>query len=66
MLNNGAELYSTHLTETFGWADYQALHGERANPLFARDGSGWVHVFGPDSVLKPGPGWTLVALIQPQ
>ncbi|MNN02791.1 potassium/proton antiporter [compost metagenome] len=66
LLNNGAELYSTHLTETFGWADYQALHGERANPLFARDGSGWVHVFGPDSVLKPGPGWTLVALIQPQ
>ncbi|WP_010220241.1 cation:proton antiporter [Pseudomonas donghuensis] len=65
LLNKGAELYSTNLTEAFGWTDYQALHGERANLLFARDGSGWVHVFGPDTALKPGPGWTLVALIQP-
>ncbi|MNH37016.1 hypothetical protein D3C79_978670 [compost metagenome] len=64
-LHQGAELYSTNLTETFGWEDYQALHGERATLLFARDGSGWVHVFGPDSVLKPGAGWTVVALIQP-
>ncbi|EIK97751.1 CPA2 family transporter [Pseudomonas sp. M47T1] len=63
-LNRGAELYSTTLTEGFGWEAYQALHGERATLLFARDDSQWVHVMTPHSTLKPGPGWTLVALIQ--
>lgn len=66
LFNQGAELYTTHLTEAFGWADYQALHGNRATLLFARDASGWVYVVGPDTALKPGPGWTLVALVQPQ
>ena len=63
-LHHGAELYSTHLTEAFDWDAYRALHGERATLLFARDANGWVHVFGPDSPLKPGPGWTVLALIQ--
>ncbi|PWB30865.1 sodium:proton antiporter [Pseudomonas sp. SDI] len=64
LLHQGAQLYSTHLTEAFGWEEYCALHGERATLLFARDGHDWVHVFGPASTLKPGPGWTVVALIQ--
>lgn len=66
LFNQGAELYTTHLTEAFGWADYQALHGDRATLLFARDASGWVYVVEPDTALRPGPGWTLVALVQPQ
>ncbi|MNL40473.1 hypothetical protein D3C87_1628250 [compost metagenome] len=65
-LHQGAELYSTNLTEGFGWEDYQALHGERATLLFARDDSGWVHVVTPDSAVKPSAGWTLLALIQPE
>lgn len=64
-LHQGAELYSTNLTEGFGWDAYQALHGERALLLFARDGHGWVHVASPDNPLQPQPGWTLVALIEP-
>lgn len=55
----------TNLTEGFGWDAYQALHGERANLLFARDGQGWVHVASPDNPLQPQPGWILVALIEP-
>ena len=62
-LNQGAELYSTQLTENFTWEDYQALHGSRAALLFARDSGGWVYVVTPESDLKPGPGWTLLALI---
>ncbi|OOQ43250.1 sodium:proton antiporter [Pseudomonas fluorescens] len=65
-LHQGGELYSTNLTEGFGWEDYQALHGERATLLFARDDSGWVHVVTPDSAVKPSAGWTLLALIQPE
>ncbi|WP_043204017.1 cation:proton antiporter [Pseudomonas putida] len=64
-LHQGAELYSTNLTEGFDWDAYQALHGERAHLLFARDGHGWVHVASPDNPLQPQQGWTLVALIEP-
>ena len=63
-LHNGAEIYSTHLTENFTWEDYQALHGERATLLFAREHNSWVHVVTPESDLKPGAGWTLLALIR--
>lgn len=66
LLHQGAELYSTTLTEAFGWDDYQHLHGPRATLLFARDGQGWVHVASPDNPLKPQPGWTLVALVEPE
>ncbi|OOV98388.1 MULTISPECIES: cation:proton antiporter [unclassified Pseudomonas] len=64
LLNQGAELYSTHLTTGFTWDDYQTLHGERATLLFARDSSGWVHVVTPESALQPTAGWTLLALIE--
>jgi NhaP-type Na+/H+ or K+/H+ antiporter len=65
-LSQGSELYSTTLTDGFGWDDYRALHGDRATLLFMRDDSGWVHVVTPDSTIKPGAGWTLLALIQPE
>jgi hypothetical protein len=66
LLGQGAELYSTNLTEGFSWEQYQALHGDRATLLFARDTGGWVHVVTPDSSLKPVAGWTLLAMIQPE
>lgn len=65
-LNQGAELYHTTLTSGFGWEDYQALHGERALLLFARDNQDRVHVATPAQVLQPQPGWVLVAMIDPQ
>lgn len=65
LLNRGAELYSTTLTEGFDWQDYLALHGQRAHLLFARDGNGWMHVATPDEPLNPQPGWTLLALVEP-
>lgn len=65
-LHQGSELFSTTLTEAFGWQQYLALHGERATLLFARDAHGWVHVACPDAPLQPLAGWTLVSLIDPQ
>ncbi|WP_336354949.1 sodium:proton antiporter [Pseudomonas granadensis] len=65
-MGQGAELYSTTLTDGFGWEDYRALHRNRATLLFMRDDSGWVHVVTPETTLKPGAGWTLLALIQPE
>lgn len=66
LLNQGAELYSTTLTEAFTWDAYRQLHGERATLMFARDNHGWVHVATPEHPLQPQPGWTLVALIEPE
>ncbi|MFJ4064897.1 cation:proton antiporter [Pseudomonas sp. NPDC089996] len=65
-LLEGGELFSTTLTEAFGWPHYLALHGERATLLFARDAHGWVHVACPDAPLNPQAGWTLVSLIDPE
>jgi hypothetical protein len=65
-IGQGAELYSTTLTDGFSWDDYRALHGNRATLLFMRDDSGWVHVVTPETAVKPGSGWTLLALIQPE
>ncbi|MBM7059930.1 sodium:proton antiporter [Pseudomonas sp. UL073] len=62
-LSQGAELYTTTLTPGFGWSDYQALHGERACLLFARNAEGWVHVVTPEFDQQPQPGWVLVAVI---
>lgn len=63
LLSRGAEVRSTLLSESFGWEQYQALHGNNATLLFARDPSGWVHVASPEQPLKPGVGWLLIALI---
>jgi len=60
----GAEIYSTTLTDGFSWSDYQALHGQRAILLFARDREGRVHVATPEEQLQPQTGWTLVAMIE--
>ena len=60
----GAEIYSTTLTDGFSWSDYQALHGQRATLLFARDREGRVHVATPEEQLQPQTGWTLVALVE--
>lgn len=64
LLARGAEVRSTLLSENFGWDDYQTLHGDRANLLFARDPNGWLHVATPEQPLKPTSGWTLIALVE--
>lgn len=62
-LGRGAEIRITTLTEAFDWPAYQALHGNRATLLLARDTRGWVHIAGPSQALEPQPGWSLVALV---
>ncbi|WP_435635132.1 cation:proton antiporter [Pseudomonas solani] len=63
-LARGAEVRTTTLTATFDWAAYQALHGERAILLLARDPRGWVHLASTEAPLEPEAGWSLVALIE--
>jgi len=61
----GAEIRRTTLTEAFGMAQFRAMHGERATLLFAIDPKGRLEVFAADTPLEPGPGWTVIALVDP-
>ncbi|WP_068827990.1 cation:proton antiporter [Pseudomonas sp. BMS12] len=64
-LARGAEVRSTTLTGSFGWQDYQALHGERATLLLAFDPKGWFHIASAALNFTPDADWTLIALIEP-
>ncbi|UNG19838.1 cation:proton antiporter [Stutzerimonas zhaodongensis] len=63
-LARGDSIKSNKLTETFGWPEYQALHGSGAILYFAIDNHGHTHVFHPDARIKPDAGWTLIALTE--
>lgn len=63
-LARGDSLKSNKLTETFGWREYQAVHGSDAILYFAIDTHRHTHVFHPDARLKPEAGWTLIALTE--
>jgi hypothetical protein len=66
LMARDAQLTVTSLSESFDWDAYQQLHGNRATLLFARDRQQRLHVVTPDSELRPLPGWTLVALVEPE
>ena len=65
MLNSGAEVRTTRLSETFDYDDFVRRHWKRAVPLFALTPKGRLRVFVAGEELEPGPGWRLVALVQP-
>ncbi|MNF05788.1 hypothetical protein D3C80_2056030 [compost metagenome] len=52
------------MTATFGWSEYQALHGDRATLLLALDPRGWTHLAGQPLDFTPEKDWTLVSLIE--
>ncbi len=66
LLNQGAQMHSTPLSESFGMEEYRAQYGERALPLFALDPQGRLQIFVVNGRMRPGAGWTLVALITPE
>ena len=62
----GAEIRRTNLSESFTLEHFREMHGERATPLFAVGPKGKLEVFTAESKLEPGPGWSVIALIDPQ
>ncbi|MGE0193652.1 MAG: cation:proton antiporter [Planctomycetota bacterium] len=55
---------ATRLTEKFDYAAFLAHHGERALPLLAVGPQGQVTIHAVDRPLKPGPGSTVLALVE--
>lgn len=65
-LYQGAEIRRTTLSDSFTLDDFQTLHGARATPLLARDPKGRIDFYSADSHPEPAPGWTILALIDPE
>jgi len=62
LIDAGAEIYSTRLTEAFGWQQYHEHYAGRGVLLFAISPRGMLRVYGPEFTDKMGPGWTLLGL----
>lgn len=65
MLNHGAEIRTTKLTESFNFEQYLNAHRHSAIPLFAAGPKGRFEAFSSDSDLKPVAGWTILSLVPP-
>lgn len=62
MIESGAIIKKTLLTEQFTYADFQDYYGED-HIVFMAIKDSYVNVNMVDSPLVPGPGWTLVSLL---
>ncbi|MGO2507842.1 MAG: cation:proton antiporter [Vibrio hibernica] len=65
LINQGAEVKHTKLTEEFKWEDYVMKYsdGHRLS-LFTVDPKGDIHILSNDSTHKTAEGWTVVSLIK--
>lgn len=64
LLAQGAEIRETKLSESFDYDAYYKQYFKKAILLFALDPKQRLRVFSAEKELDPGPGWTLISLIQ--
>ncbi len=64
LINKGAKIHATTLTESFDFAAYQAKYGKLAIPLFAIDGRDRLQAFVANGVMQPKSGWSIIGLIR--
>ncbi len=62
LMEKGAKVSTTRLTESFTWEDYQSHFAGEGRLLFAISPKGVLHVTGPGFTARPGPGWVLIGL----
>ncbi|MFW6041383.1 MAG: hypothetical protein ACOC8M_00090, partial [Guyparkeria sp.] len=65
LMEAGAEIVSTRLTENFGYSDYQAHYQGRGELLFGIMPNGNLRPLSEDLGQRPGPGWLLIGLYEP-
>lgn len=64
LVNRGAKIKGTRLTETFTEEDYYETYGSRVTPLFALDAQRRVHFYTLDHPIKAKADWVIVSLIE--
>ncbi|MDX1523014.1 MAG: sodium:proton antiporter [Anaerolineae bacterium] len=62
---NGAEVKTTDLNDTFNFDDFRDYYNGTALPLFLIDETGALNVFNEDNPPLPEPGHTLISLVEP-
>lgn len=66
MLDQGATVHSTKLTEAYTYADWQKHHDSAAVALFAIDPRKNLRLFSNDNLFEPTTGWQIFSLILPE
>ncbi|MEE4377620.1 MAG: sodium:proton antiporter [Candidatus Competibacteraceae bacterium] len=63
LLDDGAEIRATPLTETFDFNAYLQRYGGDVIPLFAVDDKDQLRIFTDEQTITLNPGWRIIALI---
>ena len=63
MLEKGAEIRTTKITENFDYADYQGRYAGRVIPLFVIDKGYNLRVFTAFNEIMPKPGWSVIGMV---
>lgn len=66
LLERGAKVYTTRLSEAFSLDAYQEQFAGRGQLLLAIDPKGRLHGMGPGNAPRPGPDWYLLGVYLPQ
>ena len=66
LVNNGAVIKTTRVSEEFTFADYKQEYNGRLLPLCAIEPKGKVHLFTNQTTIDPKPEWKIISLIKHQ
>lgn len=66
LVEQGAEITTTRLTQTFGWSQYQSIYANRGLVLFMISPRGLLFVHGSGHEPTPGDGWVILGLYRPE
>lgn len=66
LVEQGAEIYTTRLTEAFGWSNYQSIYVDRGMIMFLISPRGLLFVHGSGHEPNPGEGWIVIGLYRPE
>lgn len=65
LMEAGAEIFSTRLTESFGYSEYVVHYEGRGELLFGISPDGNLRPLSEEPSQRPGPGWILIGLYEP-
>lgn len=66
MLNDGAKIHKTLLTEQYGFQQFREHHRQGTVALFAVSPGDTIKFFAVDNEVSPKAGWTIVSLVLPE
>ncbi|MCK9609021.1 MAG: cation:proton antiporter [Methylomonas sp.] len=66
MLNDGAKIHKTLLTDQYGFQQFLDDHPQDTVTLFAVTSDGTIKFFVVDNEISPKSGWTIVSLVLPE